>query len=111
VSTNCYGTRSLQKLLDHIPAEHDYEVIKDFFISNISNLVKDINGNHVVQKIIEIYPKELNQFIVHEIAKNIVEISKLKLGVCIYQKVMDRASDDDKVTFTFTLEILNNCDY
>jgi hypothetical protein len=106
IATNCYGTRSLQKLLDYIPMEQDYEVIKEFFIGNISNLVKDVNGNHVVQKIIEIYPKESNQFIVYEIAKNIVDISKLKLGVCIYQKTIDRASDEDKVNHP-NLEIFN----
>jgi hypothetical protein len=97
IATNCYGTRSLQKLLDHIPSPQEYNIIRDFFIGNISNLAKDVNGNHVIQKIIEIYPKESNQFIVTEIAKHIVEISKLKLGVCVYQKIIDRASDQDKV--------------
>ena len=72
---------------------------------NIYNLIKDINGNHVVQKILLLYPKEKNSFIIEEIIQNIIEIAKLKQGSCIFQKVIDRASEQDKVIYFILLKI------
>jgi len=96
LATNSYGTRALQKLLDFISKDNDFEIIKEFLINNMFNLIKDINGNHVVQKIIQIFP--FNQdCIFSEMLKHIIHISKLKQGGCIFQKCLERASDKNKV--------------
>lgn len=98
VSTNCYGTRGFQRLLDFISDDNDYEIIKEYLTNNVFNLIKDVNGNHVIQKIIQIYPVNRNHFIFEEVIQNIVEISKLKQGSCIFQKLVEKASDSDKVS-------------
>jgi hypothetical protein len=97
VSINCYGTRGFQKILDYISQECEYDIIKEYITNNVYNLIKDVNGNHVVHKIIQIYPTNKNSFIIKEIIKNIVEISKLKQGSGIFQKVIDKANPNDKV--------------
>ncbi len=96
LSNNPYGTRAFQKLLDYIN-DKDYDIIKDFITHNMLSLLKDNNGNHVVQKIILIYPKEKNTFLYIETAKYIVELSKLKQGSCIFQKLIDHGSKPDNV--------------
>ncbi len=63
------------------------------------NLIKDTNGNHVIQKILQIYPNQKNTFILKEIEENIVEISTLKQGSCIFQKVMECSKPADKVKY------------
>ena len=68
-------------------------------INNIFNLIKDINGNHVIQKILLLFPQDKNSFIMEEIIQNIIEISKLKQGSCIFQKVIERSSELDKVIY------------
>jgi hypothetical protein len=97
ISINCYGTRALQKILDYTNSEKDFQIIKDFLKTNIYNLIKDINGNHVIQKILLIFPQDKNTFIMDEISQNIVEISKIKQGSCIFQKVLDVSLENDKV--------------
>lgn len=98
ISTHSYGTRAFQKLLDYISNEQDYEVIKEFLIGNIYPLIKDTIGNHVMQKIILTFPVNKNSFIMKEITENILEISKLKQGGCIFQKILEKASNEDKVS-------------
>jgi hypothetical protein len=97
ISTNCYGTRVFQKILEHISQDQDYEMIREYLKNNVYNLIKDTNGNHVIQKLIQIYPMEKNSFIINEILENIAEISKLKQGSCIFQKIIDHANASDKV--------------
>jgi hypothetical protein len=98
LSINSYGTRALQKILDYLN-DKDYEIIKDFITQSMLPLLRDINGHHVVQKIILIYPKDQNSFIFTETSKYIVELCKLKQGSCIFTKLMDFGSKPDKVLF------------
>lgn len=84
-------------MIEVTKTENDYNIMKEFISNNIFNLIKDINGNHVVQKILLIYPQNKNSFILEEINQNIVEISKLKQGGCIFQKITERANENDKV--------------
>lgn len=68
----------------------------------------DNNGNHVIQKVISAFPKQKNQFILEEVTKYCVEISKLKLGGCIIQKTLENSNELQKRTLIF--EIIKNID-
>ena len=70
---NQFGTRALQKLLDFITLDSDFDILRDYLTSHIYTLIQDQNGNHVIQKILTIFPKNKNQFIFDEINKNILE--------------------------------------
>jgi hypothetical protein len=112
ISINCYGTRGFQRLIEFLSEESDYEIMKDFITNNVLNLIKDVNGNHVIQKVLQVYPKERNNFIILEIINNIIEISKLKQGGCIFQKAIERATKDDQVRkYTNLFCLLYNLDY
>ena len=86
-------------MLDVTKTENDFNIIKEFITNNIFNLIKDINGNHVIQKILLIYPQNKNSFILDEINQNIIEISKFKQGGCIFQKIKEKAREQDKVNY------------
>jgi hypothetical protein len=101
ISTHCYGTRGFQRILDFISEQADYEIMKEYLINNILNLIKDVNGNHVVQKVLQVYPTERNHYVLDEIIKNILEISKLKQGGCIFQKAVEKANEIDKVNIFY----------
>ena len=58
----------------------------------------DNNGNHVIQKILYSFPKNKIQFILDEVTKYCIEISKLKLGGCIIQKSLDCSNENQKVS-------------
>jgi hypothetical protein len=99
LSTNSYGTRVFQKILDYISQDSDYEIIREYLTNNVMTLIKDTNGNHVIQKILQIYPRQKNSFILKELIDNIVEISTLKQGSCLFQKIIECAKPNDKVSF------------
>lgn len=97
ISTNSHGTRAFQRLLDFITKEEDFNTLKEFFQKNIYKLIVDNNGNHIIQKLFYIFPKDKNNFIFEEITKHCLEISRLKLGGCVIQKAVDTANETQKV--------------
>lgn len=104
VSINQYGTRSLQKIIDKISNTYQIDlVIKGLQMNDNSNgvednnivkLIKDLNGNHVIQKCIFRFPPEKFQFIIDSICldNNIVRISTHKHGCCVLQKLLNNAN-------------------
>ncbi|KAF6072682.1 Pumilio-family RNA binding repeat protein [Candida albicans] len=52
IALDPHGTRSLQKLIDVIETNEEIEIITRNLYSNIVVLSRDLNGNHVVQKIL-----------------------------------------------------------
>ena len=100
ISINPYGTRALQKLLDNLGStltEEDINIILKFSQGNIYQMVKDINGNHVIQSIIEnIKNKDYLTPIYKEMCDNIVPIMKTKSGsCCVFPKIFNNINDED----------------
>ena len=100
ISINPYGTRALQKMLDNLSSsmtEEDINIILKFSKGNIYSMIKDINGNHVVQSIIEnIENKDYLSVIYKEMTENIVNILKTKSGsCCVFPKVIENINEND----------------
>ncbi|CAM9019726.1 unnamed protein product [Wickerhamomyces anomalus] len=115
ISINQYGTRSLQKIIDKISNTYQIDlVIKGLQMNDVPNvsiednnivkLIKDLNGNHVIQKCIFKFPPEKFQFLIDSICmdNNIVRISTHKHGCCVLQKLLNNAN------FNQILKISNN---
>ena len=100
ISINRYGTRALQKMLDNLSSsmtEDDVNIILKFCKGNIYSMIKDINGNHVVQSILEnIQNKDYLSPLYKEMTENIVNILKTKSGsCCVFPIVLNNINDDD----------------
>ena len=100
ISINRYGTRALQKMLDNLSSsmtDEDINIILKFCKGNVYSMIKDINGNHVIQSIIEnIKNKDYLSVIYQEMTDNIVNILKTKSGsCCVFPIVLDNINDDD----------------
>jgi len=100
ISLNRYGTRALQKMLDNLSSsmtDEDINIILKFCKGNVYSMIKDINGNHVIQSIIEnIKNKDYLSVIYQEMTDNIVNILKTKSGsCCVFPIVLDNINDDD----------------
>ena len=101
ISINSYGTRALQKLFEKISnyaREEDIEIIKNSIKGNIISMIKNINGNHVIQSIIEyIKNKDIMSFIYKEINQNqnLIEILTIKSGYCVFLKIINNFSNED----------------
>jgi hypothetical protein len=112
ISINKYGTRALQKLFQKIAnnlKEEEIDIIKASIKGNITSMIKSINGNHVIQSIIEyIKNEEIMAFMYKEINQNLIEILKTKPGYCVFSKMI-KHFNSEYVNNIFE-NILNNID-
>ena len=100
ISLNPYGTRALQKMLENlssIMSEDDINILLKFSQGNIYQMIKDINGNHVIQSIIEsIKNKDYLSPIYKEMCENIVSVMKTKSGsCCVFPKILSNINEED----------------
>ena len=119
ISINSYGTRALQKMLENISlslSNEDMDIIIGFTNGNVLNLIRDINGNHVIQSIIEnITIKEKLTPIYKEMNECLIEISKIKQGGCVFPKVLENILEADRNmlidTILKNIDLLTNDEY
>lgn len=83
--------------------------------NNIVNLIKDLNGNHVIQKCIFMFSPEKFQFIIDAICieNNIVLVSTHKHGCCVLQKLLNNSNfnqviEISKKILSFLSELIND---
>jgi hypothetical protein len=99
ISVNKYGTRALQKLFEKISnylKEEDIEIIKCSIKGNITSMIKNINGNHVIQSMIDNFKnKEIKNMLFKEINQNLIEILKTKPGFCVFERMMKNFSYEE----------------
>ena len=99
ISINNYGTRPLQKMIENLSGNmtnNDINILLGMTKGNVLDLIKDINGNRVIQSIIQnIKNKDLLSPIYKELNGNIIEILKTKSGCCVFSKVLLNITDTD----------------
>lgn len=93
ISLNAHGTRAVQKLLE-ISSQHPKYIhtIVNALNKDAITLIKDINGNHVIQKCLNVYRENYNNFIYEAACKNVVDIATHRHGCCVLQRCIDAAS-------------------
>ncbi|KAF8525221.1 ARM repeat-containing protein [Hysterangium stoloniferum] len=64
---------------------------------HVVTLIKDLNGNHVIQKCLNKLAPDDNQFIYNAVAANCVEVATHRHGCCVLQRCIDHASDQQRV--------------
>lgn len=97
VSLNMHGTRSVQKLIDCLTTDEQISMIIDALKDNVVLLIKDLNGNHVIQKCLHRLTPEQNQFIYDAVTLNCVSVASHRHGCCVLQRCIDHASDAQQV--------------
>ncbi|ODV85242.1 hypothetical protein CANARDRAFT_179327, partial [[Candida] arabinofermentans NRRL YB-2248] len=92
VSKNQHGTRACQKLIDCLTTQTHQQLLEECLSPYIVNLIRDLNGNHVVQKCIHKLHNEDLQFIIDSICENMIKISTHKHGCCVLQKLLNKCN-------------------
>lgn len=104
ISVNNFGTRVLQRAIE-LMNNGVYELIstpqldsifKCLVDKHIFPLCNDQNGNHVLQKIIIMFPKNKNDFIYYKLNQYAIDISRIKQGVSILQTSLENATTDQR---------------
>ncbi|CUA77447.1 Pumilio homology domain family member 4 [Saccharomyces cerevisiae S288c] [Rhizoctonia solani] len=106
ISLNMHGTRAVQKMIDFLstqrqanPSSYDAQIhsIIVALSMHVVTLIKDLNGNHVIQKCLNRLIPEDNQFIYNAVAAHCVEVATHRHGCCVLQRCIDHASDQQRI--------------
>ncbi|KZT58397.1 ARM repeat-containing protein [Calocera cornea HHB12733] len=113
ISLNMHGTRAVQKMIDYLStprqvrasnaricASTNSSQIHAIIIAlsmNVVTLIKDLNGNHVIQKCLNRLVPEDNQFIYNAVAAHCVEVATHRHGCCVLQRCIDHASEAQRM--------------
>ncbi|CAG8435738.1 9515_t:CDS:10 [Funneliformis mosseae] len=107
ISLNMHGTRAVQKMIEFLSTPQqihpNYALKKQICLvivalnPNVVTLIKDLNGNHVIQKCLNRLSSEDNQFIYNAVSKNCIEVATHRHGCCVLQRCIDHASEAQKV--------------
>ncbi|KAF7306452.1 RNA-binding protein [Mycena indigotica] len=114
ISLNMHGTRAVQKMIDFLSSRRQASLdfrclsadarynaqIHSIIVAlslHVVVLIKDLNGNHVIQKCLNKLTPEDNQFIYNAVAANCVEVATHRHGCCVLQRCIDHASDHQRI--------------
>ncbi|KAF5392633.1 hypothetical protein D9757_002130 [Collybiopsis confluens] len=105
ISLNMHGTRAVQKMIDFLSTRRQADMrynsqIHSIIVAlslHVVVLIKDLNGNHVIQKCLNKLSPEDNQFIYNAVAANCVEVATHRHGCCVLQRCIDHASDHQRI--------------
>jgi hypothetical protein len=87
-----HGTFSVQKLIETIATREEMEVIRESLSHDVVRLVKDVHGNHVIQKVLQRFEHPDKEFIYEAVSTDCAAIATNKQGCCVLQRCLEFAS-------------------
>lgn len=95
LSTQTYACRVVQKALQHILVDQQVALAKELEM-DVIRVVKDPNGNHVIQKIVELVPREHIGFVIDAFRGRVRELSAHNYGCRVIQRMLEHGLEQDK---------------
>ncbi|KAK9694553.1 hypothetical protein K7432_013376 [Basidiobolus ranarum] len=96
ISLNMHGTRAAQKLIEYLSNAQQIQLVIVALTPSVVPLIKDLNGNHVIQKCLNSMSAENNQFIYDAVCHHCIEVASHRHGCCVFQRCIDYASPAQK---------------
>ncbi|KAJ3702633.1 hypothetical protein LUZ61_006338 [Rhynchospora tenuis] len=106
VSLNVHGTRVVQKLIETLTSRRQIKLVISALKPGIVDLMKDLNGNHVVQQCLQSFKGEDNKFIFDAAAAHCVDIATHQHGCCVLQRCI--ACSDGESRAKLVAEVSSN---
>ncbi|KAJ2159227.1 hypothetical protein GGF46_003197, partial [Coemansia sp. RSA 552] len=96
VSLNMHGTRAVQKMIESLSNQDQVDAVIDALRGCVVMLIRDLNGNHVIQKCLSRLSGENNQFIYDSVATSCTDVATHRHGCCVFQRCIDYATETQK---------------
>eukprot|EP00210_Caulerpa_lentillifera_P000590 g571.t1 len=96
IALSTHGTRAVQKLIETLTTEEQRQFAISALQPGVVDLIKDLNGNHVVQRCLQRLGPEDSQFIYDAAIGCCVEIASHRHGCCVLQRCIDFATPDQR---------------
>eukprot|EP00698_Gefionella_okellyi_P001989 TRINITY_DN1186_c1_g1_i1.p1 TRINITY_DN1186_c1_g1~~TRINITY_DN1186_c1_g1_i1.p1 ORF type:complete len:539 (-),score=95.59 TRINITY_DN1186_c1_g1_i1:95-1711(-) len=97
ISLDMHGTRAVQKIIESVRTVEEAQLIRHALQSSVVPLIKDLNGNHVIQRCLHHLGAAHNQFIFDAVAAHCVEVATHRHGCCVLQRCIDYATSEQKM--------------
>uniref|UniRef100_A0A7S4IEM7 PUM-HD domain-containing protein n=1 Tax=Vannella robusta TaxID=1487602 RepID=A0A7S4IEM7_9EUKA len=97
ISKNMHGTRAVQKMIECLCTPPQVQLVVNSLRSSVVPLIKDLNGNHVIQRCLHELSYQNKQFVYDAVAANCVEVATHRHGCCVMQRCIDSASEEQKL--------------
>lgn len=97
ITINQHGTRALQKLIDALTTPEQVNILISALDGHVVRLIRDLNGNHVIQKLLLSLDERGSQFIYDAACKSVVEIGSHRHGCCVLQRCLDYAQEANRL--------------
>lgn len=97
ISLNMHGTRAVQKMIEFLSTPQQIAIVVVALNPSVVTLIKDLNGNHVIQKCLNKFASEDSQFIYNAISAHCVQVATHRHGCCVLQRCIDHASVSQKM--------------
>merc|ERR1719247_573842 len=96
ISLNMHGARAVQKLIDAVAATPLVGRLVKALEGAVVALAQDPNGNHVIQRCLEVLPSDTRMFIFRAVADQIVDVASHRHGCRIVQRCIDSSTGADR---------------
>ncbi|KAL8234596.1 hypothetical protein R6Q59_020696 [Mikania micrantha] len=96
ISMNTHGTRVVQKLIETLKTRQQIKLVISAIEPGFLDLIKDLNGNHVIQRCLQCLSNEDNKFIFEAAAKFCVEIATHQHGCCVLQRCINYSTGENR---------------
>ncbi|CAM0949848.1 unnamed protein product [Alopecurus aequalis] len=96
ISLNVHGTRAVQKLIEILRTREEIQLVVAALRPGFLELIKDPNGNHVVQKCLQSFAADDNKPIFDAAAIYCLDIGMQCHGCCVLQRCIARSSGEHK---------------
>ena len=96
IALNTHGTRAVQKLIEMLNSPEEISLATNALRPGVVTLIKDLNGNHVIQRCLQRLSSEDNHFIYDAAKVHCVEIATHRHGCCVLQRCIDHAVDEQR---------------
>lgn len=96
VALNTHGTRAVQKLIETLTSREQRALVISALGPGVVSLIKDLNGNHVVQRCLQRLGPDDSQFVYDAAERHCMEIATHRHGCCVLQRCIDFATPKQK---------------
>ncbi|CAL4892199.1 unnamed protein product [Urochloa decumbens] len=96
ISLNVHGTRAVQKLIESLRTREEIRLVVDALRPGFLELIKDPNGNHVVQKCLQSFEADDNKAIFDAASVHCLDIGMQCHGCCVLQRCIARSRGEHR---------------
>eukprot|EP00755_Sulcionema_specki_P007770 Sspe_Gene.5678::Locus_1886_Transcript_1_1_Confidence_1.000_Length_2530::g.5678::m.5678 len=97
VTFNMHGTRAVQKVIEQLKTPEQIRIFVEAMAPHTVAMIKDLNGNHVIQRCLQKFGDDDKQFVYDAISRNVCEVATHKHGCCVLQRSFDYGNEAQKL--------------